>query len=243
MELEDIPDEPRAVEPKDIDEIYRDMSELKLRDITFSYDGIHNILSGAAMTVKKGEAVALKGTSGEGKSTILRMLLGLYKPASGSLTVMAGDKSYNVDPAVRGLFAYVPQGNMIFSGSIAENIRFCKEDAADQEVYTAAKCADIYDFIMTLPDGFDTVVGERGTGLSEGQVQRIAIARAILSGAPILLLDECTSSLDEKTERNVLENIKSMTDRTIIIISHRPAALELCDKVYELRDGAVIESE
>lgn len=243
MELEDIPDEPQAVSPEDIDEIYKDMTELTLRDITFSYDGVHNILSGADMSVKKGEAVALKGTSGEGKSTILRMLLGLYKPTSGSLMVSAGDRSCDIDPAVRGLFAYVPQGNMIFSGSIAENIRFCKEDATDEEVYTAARCADIYDFIMTLPDGFDTVVGERGTGLSEGQVQRIAIARAVLSGAPILLLDECTSSLDEKTERRVLENIKSMTDRTIIIISHRPLALELCDKVYELRDGVATESK
>ena len=239
MELEDIPDEPSALTTEDIDKIYENMSELSIRDLNFSYDGSHNILKNASLSVKKGEAVALKGVSGEGKSTILRMLLGLYKPTSGKLTIASGDNVYNIDPSLRGLFAYVPQGNLIFSGSIAENIRFCKEDATDEELYSAAKCADIYDFIMTLPEGFDTVVGERGTGLSEGQVQRIAIARAILSGSPILLLDECTSSLDEKTERNVLENIKSMTNRTIIIISHRPAALELCDKVYELHDGEV----
>lgn len=239
MELEDIPDEPSALASEDIDKIYENMSELSICDVNFSYDGAHNILKNASLSVKKGEAVALKGISGEGKSTILRMLLGLYKPASGRLTVTSGEKVYNIDPSLRGLFAYVPQGNLIFSGSIAENIRFCKEDAKDDELHIAAKCADIYDFIMTLPKGFDTVVGERGTGLSEGQVQRIAIARAILSGSPILLLDECTSSLDEKTESNVLKNIKSMTDRTIIIISHRPAALELCDKVYELHDGEV----
>lgn len=241
MELEDIPDEPEVMVPTEIEEIYRDMTELAIRDLTFSYDGVHDILKNSNLTIKKGEVVALQGISGEGKSTILRMLLGLYKPASGSLTVMSGDKTYNIDPAVRGLFAYVPQGNMIFSGTIAENIRFCVQNATDEEMYNAAKCADIYDFIMTLPEGFNTDLGERGAGLSEGQVQRIAIARAILSEAPILLLDECTSSLDEKTEGNVLKNIKSMTDRTIIIISHRPAALELCDKVYELINGEVRE--
>ena len=243
MELENIPDEPASVDPEDIEKIYDGMDELSLRDITFSYDGTHNILSHANLSVKKGEAVALQGISGEGKSTIFRMLLGLYKPTEGELLLNTTEEGYKVDPSLRGLFAFVPQGNMIFSGSIAENIRFCNDQATDEEIYAAAKCADIYDFIETLPQGFDTIVGERGTGLSEGQVQRIAIARAILAGAPILLLDECTSSLDEKTEGQVLKNIKSMTDRTIIIISHRPAALELCDKIYEISNGAAIQKK
>ncbi len=239
MELEEIPDEPAPLQNEEILRIYSNAEAILLNDITFSYDGIHNVLNSANLIVKKGEAVALVGISGEGKSTILRMLLGLYSPKCGSLTVKAEDKEYPITPAVRGLFAYVPQGNMIFSGTIADNIRFCKETATDEEVYNAAKCADLYDFVSTLSEGFNTVIGERGTGLSEGQVQRIAIARAILSGAPVLLLDECTSSLDEQTEQRVLNNIKSMTDRTIIIISHRPAALGLCDKVYELVNGQV----
>ncbi len=237
MELQDIPDEPHPVKKESIQYIYANAEALHLQGVSFSYDGAHNILKDVYMQVNKGESVALVGVSGEGKSTILRMLLGLYEPQKGYIYITTGGDRHIINPSLRGLFAYVPQGNMIFSGTIADNIRFCSEKATDAEVYNAAKCADLYDFVSSLPDGFDTVVGERGTGLSEGQVQRIAIARAILSGAPILLLDECTSSLDEKTERTVLNNIKSMTDRTIIIISHRPAALELCDKVYEIKNG------
>ena len=189
------------------------------------------------MTLKKGTLTALVGGSGEGKSTIFRLLLGLYHPNEGTLFLKTDEKTIPIDATVRGLFAYVPQGNMILSGTIAENIRFCNLSADDEALLNAAKCADLYDFVQSLPNGFDTVIGERGLGLSEGQIQRISIARAVLSGAPILLLDECTSSLDEKTEKTVLQNIKAMTDRTVLIISHRPAALSVCDKIYRLSGG------
>lgn len=243
MELEEIPNEPRPVKKEMVQFIYANAISLNLQDVTFSYDGVHKILQQTNMQVNKGDIVSLVGTSGEGKSTILRMLLGLYTPEKGYIYVTTDEGRHIIDSSLRGLFAYVPQGNMIFSGTIADNIRFCNEKATEEEIIAAAKCADLYDFIESLPEGLNTVLGERGTGLSEGQIQRIAIARAILSGAPILLLDECTSSLDEKTERNVLNNIKSMTDRTIIIISHRPAALALCDKVYEVQNGVCIRKD
>lgn len=238
MEIENIDDEPKPLPQSDIDEIYRGMERLRLSDIHFSYDDSREILSCPDMTVEKGEMAALIGNSGEGKSTVFRQLLGLYAPQRGKI-LLEGTKTLEITPAVRGLFSYVPQGNLIFSGTIGENIRFCKQSATDEEVAAAAKTADIYDFIMSLPDGFETTVGERGIGLSEGQLQRVAIARAILCGAPVLLLDECTSALDEKTEERVLKNIKSMTDRTVIIISHRPAALKICDKIYSVEGGVL----
>ena len=238
MELENLPQEEEQISSEDAKEIYNNMKELRLSDVCFSYDATKEILKNANMKVKKGEMVTLIGGSGEGKSTIFRILLGLYKAESGKAYI-SGDKDYDITSAVRSLFAYVPQGNLILSGTIEENIKFCKASASQEELIEAAKMADLYDFIMSLPQKFQTVVGERGAGLSEGQIQRVAIARAILSGAPILLLDECTSALDEKTEKRVLENIKQRKDLTSIIISHRPAALNISDKIYDLQNGVL----
>ena len=193
------------------------------------------------MSIPKGEIVALVGPSGEGKSTIFRLLLGLWNDFSGEISI-EGQENIPLTPAERGLFAYVPQGNLILSGSVAENIRFCRTDATDEEVEEAAKCADLYDFVKTLPEGFETHLGERGQGFSEGQVQRISVARAVLSGAPILLLDECTSALDEETERKLLENIKAL-GKTAIIISHKKAALDICDRIYRLDNGRLNEEK
>jgi len=236
MELENLPDEPEAYPKEKISEIYRDMKAIKLEGVEFSYvTDTKKVLKDCDMTINRGEITALVGGSGEGKSTIFRLLLGLWRDFEGEIYIESEEK-IDLTPSHRGLFAYVPQGNLILSGTIAENIRFCKEDATEEEVINAAKCADIYDFIMSLPDSFDTMLGERGLGLSEGQLQRISIARAILSGAPILLLDECTSALDEKTEQTVLHNIKELGS-TALIISHRAAALEICDRIYSLENG------
>ncbi len=239
MELQCLPDEPKTLPQTDTARLYEKLSAVQLRNVSFRYGKKNNeVLKSADMTLKKGTLTALVGGSGEGKSTIFRLLLGLYHPNEGTLFLKTdGDETIPIDATVRGLFAYVPQGNMILSGTIAENIRFCNLSADDEALLNAAKCADLYDFVQSLPNGFDTVIGERGLGLSEGQIQRISIARAVLSGAPILLLDECTSSLDEKTEKTVLQNIKAMTDRTVLIISHRPAALSVCDKIYRLSGG------
>lgn len=239
MELQCLPDEPQTLPKTDTARLYEKLSAVRLQKVSFRYGKKNNeVLKSADMTLKKGTLTALVGGSGEGKSTIFRLLLGLYHPNEGTLFLKTDDeKTIPIDSTVRGLFAYVPQGNMILSGTIAENIRFCNLSADDEALLNAAKCADLYDFVQSLPNGFDTVIGERGLGLSEGQIQRISIARAVLSGAPILLLDECTSSLDEKTEKTVLQNIKAMTDRTVLIISHRPAALSVCDKIYRLSGG------
>lgn len=238
MELQCLPDEPKTLPQTDTARLYEKLSAVRLQNVSFRYGKKNNeVLKSADMTLKKGTLTALVGGSGEGKSTIFRLLLGLYHPNEGTLFLKTDEKTIPIDATVRGLFAYVPQGNMILSGTIAENIRFCNLSADDEALLNAAKCADLYDFVQSLPNGFDTVIGERGLGLSEGQIQRISIARAVLSGAPILLLDECTSSLDEKTEKTVLQNIKAMTDRTVLIISHRPAALSVCDKIYRLSGG------
>ena len=135
------------------------------------------------------------------------------------------------------MFSYVPQGNMIISGTIRDNISLCDKSVNDDDIISAAKTAAIYDFISSLPDGLDTVVSERGQGLSEGQVQRIAIARALLFDAPIILLDEATSALDEATETQLLNNIKTLTDKTIIFITHRNTSLDVCDKILYLSNG------
>ena len=238
MELQCLPDEPKTLPQTDTARLYEKLSAVRLQNVSFRYGKKNNeVLKSAYMTLKKGTLTALVGGSGEGKSTIFRLLLGLYHPNEGTLFLKTDEETIPIDATVRGLFAYVPQGNMILSGTIAENIRFCNLSADDEALLNAAKCADLYDFVQSLPNGFDTVIGERGLGLSEGQIQRISIARAVLSGAPILLLDECTSSLDEKTEKTVLQNIKAMTDRTVLIISHRPAALSVCDKIYRLSGG------
>ena len=240
MEIEELPDEKEPLASSEISGVYKNLQGIRFTDVDFSYDGTRNILNGVNMQINKGELVALVGGSGEGKSTIFRMLLGLYPQTKGEI-IAAAHQDIPLDSTLRGLFAYVPQGNLVLSGTIGENIRFCNMEAGEEEVIEAAKIADLYDFIEKLPDGFDTPVGERGLGLSEGQIQRISIARAVLCGAPILLLDECTSALDENTEKTVLSNIKAKGGITAILISHRPAALEICDKVYAIQGGVAVE--
>ncbi len=146
-----------------------------------------------------------------------------------------------MDASTRPLFSYVPQGNMLFSGNIEENVKFIVPDASDTEVRRALDISCASDFIDELPEGLKTRVGEKGTGLSEGQIQRIAIARALLSRAPVLLLDEATSALDEETEYRVLDNLKKIKDVTVIIISHKKAALTICNRCVQIKNRKVVE--
>lgn len=242
IELEDLPDETESAVNADVKHIYENMQGIQIKNVCFAWENEkENILQNADYYIKKGEFVAIAGTSGVGKSTLIKLILGIIKPSDGEIYVEADNKKYTLDKSMRGLFAYVPQGNMILSGTIKDNIRFSNADASDEDVLNAARAADMDGFVSQLPNGYDTVVGERGTGLSEGQVQRIAIARAILYNAPILLLDECTSALDENTEKNVLENLKAMKNRTCIIISHKKAAIKAADKVITLVDGKIEE--
>lgn len=192
-----------------------------------------------------GEIVALVGASGEGKTTLIRLILGLIRPDEGQVCLSSADGlSVDVNADTRHLFAYVPQGNTLLSGTIAENMRMVREDATDDDIIEALKIACAWEFVEKLPDQVNTVLGERGKGLSEGQAQRIAIARAVLRSSPILLLDEATSALDIDTECRVLKNIiKQQPNKTCIVTTHRPTVLNMCRRVYKVEDSEVTEIE
>lgn len=215
-------------------ELVDDFDEIRLENVSFSYSDDASV-SNVDFSVKKGEFAVIAGESGAGKSTVIKLLLGLFKQNSGELYVTKDGKRYNIGTNTRRLFAYVPQGNMIFAGTIRENIAFARENATDEEVEKATRIAQIWDFVSNLEDGLDTKIGENGLGVSEGQAQRISIARAVLYDAPVLLLDEATSALDADTENALLRDLRAMTEKTCIIVSHRSAAFEICDKVCEIK--------
>lgn len=214
-------------------EIYGQMESIVGDAVRFSYEK-ECVLDGVDFEIKKGSFAVITGTSGAGKSTLLKLMLGIFKLDGGRIYVNHKDGAVTLDRGTRKLFAYVPQGNLILSGTLRENLLLtCPEatkDAVDHAVYVSA----MDDFVAQLPEGLETKIGENGMGLSEGQAQRVAIARAVLSGAPVLLLDECTSALDEVTERKVLERLKGLEDRMCIAVTHRPAAVEMCDMQIEI---------
>ncbi len=218
--------------------LYERMTAICAEELCFSYDR-DVLMDRVSLRLPKGCFAVITGSSGIGKSTLLKLLLGIFRAESGSLYLDMGDKQMAVDRSTRRLFAYVPQGNLLFSGTIRENLTITKPDATNEELSVAMYVSAMDEFLSHLPKGVDTVIGESGAGLSEGQAQRLAIARAILGGAPILLLDECTSALDEETERLVLRRLAQLPNRTCIAVTHRPAALELCDLQLHMQEGCV----
>ena len=213
---------------------------IAMQDLSYSYNTGTEVFRNASMEAYPHEIVALVGPSGEGKTTMLRLILSLLQPSGGSYHVCAGDNhrtQIEMSPSTRKLFSYVPQGNTMFSGTIAENMRNVKPDATDEEIIRALQLACAWDFVEKLPDGIQSMVKERGGGFSEGQAQRLSIARALLRHSPILLLDEATSALDVATERKVLKNIMQDTyPRTCIVTTHRPTVLNICTRVYAIRE-------
>ena len=213
---------------------------LELKELNYAYHTGTEVFRNANLNAYPHEIIALVGPSGEGKTTMLRLLLSLLKPQHGDLSVCSGanfSKKISLSPSTRKLFSYVPQGNTMFSGTIAENMRIVKPEATDAEIIEALKLACAWEFVAKLPDGIQSEIKERGGGLSEGQAQRLSIARALLRKSPILLLDEATSALDVATERNVLKNIMQDTyPRTCIVTTHRPTVLNICTRVYAIRE-------
>ncbi len=261
MEIEDF-DNDSDVKPMDISEILdyysNDFSSIGLENAEFAYypsgdsvrklnkDSMPVVLKNISVKVEKGQYVAFTGHSGCGKSTVLKLLMCIYKLDGGHRYIT--NKIGNTDELsakFHRLFAYVPQGNQLMSGTIREVVCFADKNGLhdDERIYKALKIACADEFVGELDDGIDTLLGERGTGLSEGQMQRIAIARAVYSECPILLLDEATSALDEATERKVLEKLRNMTDKTVVIVTHRPAALDICDRILQFTENGVIEKK
>jgi ABC-type multidrug transport system fused ATPase/permease subunit len=220
-----------------------DSLSVRMNDVDFGYTPDAPVLQHVDFQAAPGEIVALVGPSGQGKTTMIRLILGLVVPQSGAAGIVTQAGEFipgNAD--IRRYFSYVPQGNTILSGTIAENMRIVKEEATDEEIIECLKTACAWDFVEKLPEGINSPVGERGRGLSEGQAQRIAIARALLRDAPVLLLDEATSALDVATERAVLRNIMNdHQERTCIVTTHRPSVLNMCRRVYGVMDKEVKE--
>lgn len=215
-----------------VSELKKNFNSLEFKNVDFSYKD-EQVLKNCSFSIEKGKVTALTGESGSGKSTVFKLILGLYEAQSGEMTI---NGNIPVDTSLRGVFTYVPQGNMILSGTVRENITLCNDNVSKEKLIQAAKAACIYDIIEELPDGFDTLLTERGGGLSEGQIQRISIARALLTDSPVLLLDEATSALDEATETQVLDNIKAMNEKTVLFITHRNTSLKVCDKIIRVEN-------
>lgn len=214
-----------------------------MEDVDFAYEDAKWIYQHAGFWAEPGEIVALIGPSGNGKTTTLNLILGLYKPQKGTITIgNPSGQCLRASSSTRCMFSYIPQNNTMFSGTIAENMRMVKPEATDEEIQAALEAACAWEFVSKLEDGIETEVRERGQRFSEGQKQRLSIARALLADAPVMILDEATSALDVATERRVLRSIiKKEPHRTVIVAAHRPSVFSMCSRVYKVGDGTVKE--
>lgn len=237
MELEAIQGEPPAM-LEDVQSVYADMDTIGGEHLSFAYDS-DLIFDNADFQLPKGAFAVITGPSGIGKSTLLKLLLGIFKAETGCLYLGGNGEKIRLDRSTRRMFSYVPQGNLLLSGTVRDNLTIVKPKATQAEIDQAIYVSAMDEFLPQLPDGLDTMLGESGAGLSEGQAQRLAIARAVLGGAPVLLLDECTSALDEATEAIVLQRLKALPERTCVAVTHRPAAVALCDWRLEVNGGKI----
>lgn len=212
---------------------------VEAKGVSFSYDSSATVFENTGFIAKPGDIVGIVGASGEGKTTFLRMLLGLVSITGGSLCVSSCDsQKINISAGTRKLFSYVGQENIMFNTTVRENMLIVCPEASDKQIIYALKSACAYDFVASKPEGLDTVIGDSSKSFSQGQLQRLSIARAILCNRPIMLLDEATSALDEKTERMLIESLADCaSSRTIIVATHRPGILKLCNKVYRIENS------
>ena len=244
MTIMDLPVEDRSDAPaaKSFIEEHKTSSlKVEAKGLSYYYEEGMPVLSDSDFVADAGQIVSFVGPSGEGKTTLLRLLLGIVRPRSGTLQLCAEDGSrMDISASTRSLFAYVPQGNTLFSGTVRENLQLIRPDATDAQLHEVLRLACAEEFIQALPLGLDTPVREQGGGFSEGQLQRLCIARALLSNAPILLLDEATSALDIEIEKKVLDNImRSQKGRTCIITTHRPSVLEISHRIYRIHNDRI----
>lgn len=229
MELEENPLEEQG-EPIEI----KAPCGVRLTNVSYAYNKLDgNVIDKLDFDFYPGSCTAILGETGAGKTTLIRLILALLRPSDGKIEIYNSRKSKELSPRLRCNFVYVPQGNTLMSGSIRDNLRLGRLDATDEEMFEAlrAACAD---FVEELPDGLDTSCSESGGGLSEGQAQRIAIARALLRNRSVMLFDEATSALDPETEKQLLHNILAHHDKTIIFITHRPAVVDYCDQTLKI---------
>ena len=239
MAVIELPEEPGAREAVDIP----GECEVRLENVSFTYeDGEAPVIENINFSAKPGELVALTGASGEGKTTMVRIMLGLVRPTEGEAKLVSEAGEKVLSAATRKAFAYVPQGNTVLAGTIAENLRMVKPDATEAQMQEALKLACADEFVNKLPDGVNSNTGELGHGFSEGQAQRISVARALMQNAPVLILDEATSALDEDTEKRMIDNIVSDGRvKTCIIITHRPTTAAVCNRRYVLKGTSLFE--
>ena len=238
--VEELPEETMTV-PEGLDR--EDALDIVLHQVSFRYQDGDILLEPFNLTARHGDIVALIGPSGEGKTTLLRLLLGLVEPTEGTIRLVGNTgKKYPISAGTRNAFAYVPQGNSVFSGTIAENLRLVAPEATDRQLRHVLKIACAWDFVKQFPDGLEHRLGSGGRGISEGQAQRLAIARALLRNAPILLLDEATSGLDVATEQQLLKNLRQCGMlHTCILVTHRPESARFCSRTYEIHRKQVVE--
>jgi subfamily B ATP-binding cassette protein MsbA len=216
--------------------------EVAFDDVSFSYDGGNRVLCEISLHIRAGEILALVGPSGAGKSTIFNLIPRFYDPISGTIRVDGHDLRQVTQHSLREQIGIVPQETILFGGTIRENILYGRLDATDDELLAAARAANAHDFIMSFPQQYETVVGERGMNLSGGQRQRIAIARAILKDPAILLLDEATSALDNESEGLVQEALnRLMQNRTTVIVAHRLSTINIAHRIAVLDEGSIVE--
>ncbi|MCD7840812.1 MAG: ATP-binding cassette domain-containing protein [Erysipelotrichaceae bacterium] len=239
IELEQFKKEPHIINLSDFQSLHG-------KNLSFVYpDSNDLILNNLDFDIENGDIIAFTGTSGIGKSTLLKLLLGIYQPSNGQLYCISDNQKININASTRSLFSYVPQGNLLMSGSIYDVVNFFRvsylTSQDKKEIENACKIACADEFISELSHGYNTILGEKGAGLSEGQMQRLAIARAIYRKTPILLLDECTSALDEETEERLLANLKKYTNQTVLLVTHRKAALSICNKILKFENGKVLQ--